>query len=379
MLKNKKLLMQIEMFLIKMDYTDFIKSRLKEVLFNYAYCKENKVSHNSYDINKINKEDFIIHLIGFIDGDGCLRSGKRVGHKKGLYRFVPSINIKLSKCDETYLELVLNILGLTNTKIYNYESRGFKKAELCITSKENLLKVINLIDTNGMFLSQKRLRDYKDFKNLLVYLNETKLDVHNLAWVEKGMEIIKDLNTYTNLLSNDTKNLDYIKNNLTWDYALGFIEAEGSLVLHYNTKKNYIFNSFEITQVTVNDNILWGILSFINEYNNPLIIKNNVEINTKGIVLDKSKSRKQPLSRLTLTNNELLYHKIIPLMLSKNLYTKMQINLVYWFFGVIICYKLKDIDECRNLYFKLKDLINSNDSNNLLDLNEILEILNKYL
>ena len=158
----------------------------------------------------------------------------------------------------------------------------------------------------------------------------------------------------------------------------GFIEAEGSFILHYNTKKNYIFNSFEITQNKANDLILWGILDFIKKYNNPLIIKENIEIKTKGIVEDKSKSRKQRLSRLTLTNNDVLFNKIIPLMISKDFYSKKQINLIYWIFGVIICKDLKHSDECLNLYFKIKEVINTN-STDLLDLNEILMILNKYL
>ena len=236
--------------------------------------------------------------------------------------------------------------------------------------------MVNLLD-NTPFLSQKRSRDLKLLKNLLVYINKTKLIRHDITWLEKGMEIIKDLNTYNNI-PNDVKDLEYIKDNLTIEYIIGFIEAEGSFILHYNTKKDYIFNSFEITQLVVNNFILWGILDFIKNFNNPLIISKNIEINTKGIVEDKSKSRKQSLSRLTLTNNEVLFNKIIPLMLSSNFYTKKQIYLVYWIFGVIISYKLKDIDECRNLYFKLK-IANNNHDYELLNLNEILDILNKYL
>lgn len=236
--------------------------------------------------------------------------------------------------------------------------------------------MVNLLD-NTPFLSQKRSRDLKLLKNLLVYINKTKLICHDITWLEKGMEIIKDLNTYNNI-PNDVKDLEYIKDNLTIEYIIGFIEAEGSFVLHYNTKKDYIFNSFEITQLVVNNFILWGILDFIKNWNNPLIISKNIEINTKGIVEDKSKSRKQSLSRLTLTNNEVLFNKIIPLMLSSNFYTKKQIYLVYWIFGVIISYKFKDIDECRNLYFKLKTA-NNNHDHELLNLNEILDILNKYL
>lgn len=65
-------------------------------------------------------------------------------------------------------------------------------------------------------------------------------------------------------------------------------------------------------------------------------------------------------------------------MISKDFYSKKQINLIYWIFGVIICKDLKHSDECLNLYFKIKEVINTN-STDLLDLNEILKIINKYL
>lgn len=148
--------------------------------------------------------------------------------------------------------------------------------------------------------------------------------------------------------------------------------------MHYNTQKNYIFNSFEITQNKANGLILEGILDFIKNYNDNLIINKDIEIKTKGIVEDNSKTRKNLLNRLTLTNNEVLYYKIIPLLVHKNLYSKMQINLIYFIFGVIICKDLKEYDECVKLYLEIKDVINTHDTK-LLDLNYILTILNKYL
>lgn len=333
-------------------------------------------------MEKIKDIEFNKHLIGFLDGDGILRSGQRIGHKKGLFRFAPNMGLDVIIYDLNYLKLIKEMLllpsvpaprGGADKKIYISKN----KATLLLSSKEELELLMEILDNSQSFITQKRVRDYKLLKKLLDYLDSTKLNKKDEIWRDKGLEIIKDLNTFNNLPSDD-KTLNNIKKMLSLDYIIGFIEAEGSFILHYNTKKNNIFNSFEITQNKANDLILWGILDFIKKYNNPLIIKDNVEIKTKGIVMDNSKSRKQSLSRLTLTNNDVLYSKIMPLMISKDFYTKKQINLVYWIFGVIICKDLKHSDECVNLYLKIKEVINTNNID-LLDLNEILIILNKYL
>jgi hypothetical protein len=58
------------------------------------------------------------------------------------------------------------------------------------------------------------------------------------------------------------------------------------------------------------------------------------------------------------------------------MYTKMELNLVNFILGVVICKYLKDIPECKKLYIKIKDSITNNE---LLNLNEVLLVLNKYL
>ncbi len=373
MKNNKILIMNIDKLMSKLNWTSFVKERFKKLLIQYEYCRNNKILHYPVDLENLDLKKYYLSFIGFMDGDGSIKSGKRVGHIKGIYRFAPNFTLKIHEVDKPYLELIIKVFDLSNKSIY-VDKNG---AYITISKQKDIKLVMDIIDNNQEFLTQKKARDYLLFKKLLLYINKTQLITHNTIWVEKGLEIIKDLNTYNNLPS-DEETLNNIKKYLSWDYILGFIEAEGSVILHYNTKKNYIFNSFEITQNKANNLILWGILDFIKEYNNPLIIKENVEIQTKGVVEDKSKSRKQTLSRLTLTNNDVLFNKIIPLMLSSDLYSKMQINLIYWIFGVIICKELRSSEECVNLYLKIKEVINSN-STNLLDLNEILIILNKYL
>lgn len=371
---NKDLLKRIDIFVNKLLLTSIIKDRLKEILIRYENCRIKKLNNYPLRIEEIDKKRWLIHLIGFLDGSGHIKSGKRVGHKKGLFRFVPRINIELT--DLYYLNLIKKMLNLPEDKKIYFNSTK-KTSALTFSSRQELNFIMGIIDENQCFLSQKKSRDYLLLKELLVYIDDTKLITHDLIWVNKGLEKIKDLNTYNNLPSNE-KILNGIKRDISLDYILGYIEAEGSLTLNYNLKKDYIFNTFEITQNKANDLILWGILDFIKEYNNPLIIKDNIEIQSKGIIENNSKSKKHIISHLVLTDNEVLFSKIIPLMISSDLYSNMQIKLVYWIFGVIISKDLKHSSECLNLYLKIKEAMNSN-SRDLLDLNEILIILNKYL
>ena len=382
---RKELIYNIEKFLNKLSFTIYTKNRLKEILLRYEDCRIKNSNHYEFKIEEIDKQKFYKHLIGFIDGDGSLRSGKRVGHKKGLFRFVPNMVIKLHKCDKNYLELIARVLDLGDKNIHIVKMKNDIQINFSMSSKSDMEFFMYIIDNYQLFLTQKKVRDYLLIKKLYEYLDSTKLIIHDLLWVEKGLNIIKDLNTYNNLQlvpaprgSADDKFLNYILENINIEYIIGFIEAEGSFVLHEQKSKNHIHCSFEITQNKENGLILKGILNFIKNYNDPLIIEKDIKITTKGIIEDKGKSRKSILNRMVLTNNELLLNKIIPLMVSSDFYTKKQINLVYWIFGVIICNNLKDYEECVNLYLKIKEVINTN-STDLLDLNEILIIINKYL
>lgn len=115
---NKFLINEINKLISKLSYTDYINNRLRDLLIKYEYCRHNKVLHYPYNIEDIDLDIFNRHLIGFIDGDGSLRSGKRVGHKKGLYRFVPNLVIKLDKVDLNYLQLVVQVLNFKNINVY---------------------------------------------------------------------------------------------------------------------------------------------------------------------------------------------------------------------------------------------------------------------
>lgn len=73
---------KIELLLEKLPYTSFIKERLEKVLLKYEYCRKNKLHQYPYDVKELNVQEFNRHFVGFMDGDGILRSGKRIGHKK---------------------------------------------------------------------------------------------------------------------------------------------------------------------------------------------------------------------------------------------------------------------------------------------------------
>ncbi len=377
--KEKKMLninTQLLSLVNNQDMTFLIKERLYKILLRYEYCRLNKKLHYPVNINEIDLNEFNKHLIGFIEGDGSIKSGKRQGHKKGLYRFSPNMSIKLHSVDIPYLKLIIILLNLDTIKPYLYPENIQKATSITISKESQLSCLFNIVESNQNFLTQKKRRDYKEIKDLLNYISSTKLIKHDLDWLSKGEELIKNLNTYKDLNQDKEEYLKLISKDITWEYILGFIEAEGSLVLHYNKIKDNIWCTFEITQTKSNGLILYAILDFIKNFNDPLIIKQNVELKTKGILEDKGKSRKEILNRLVLISNDYLYYKLIPLMLSKDLYTKMQINLVYFILGVIILkYNKKDL-KCRELYFKLKKNMNINNPQEWISLEEILDVLN---
>ena len=109
---------KIELLLEKLPYTSFIKKRLEKVLLKYEYCRINKLHQYPYDVKELNVQEFNRHFVGFMDGDGILRSGKRIGHKKGLFRFAPNLGIDLIKYDLNYLELIKKMLVLPDKNIY---------------------------------------------------------------------------------------------------------------------------------------------------------------------------------------------------------------------------------------------------------------------
>lgn len=61
------------------------------------------------------------------------------------------------------------------------------------------------------------MRDLQIMKDLLEYLDKTKNEQYNINWLSRGELLIKDLNTYNNLESNESI-LNYIKSNINKDY-----------------------------------------------------------------------------------------------------------------------------------------------------------------
>lgn len=90
------------------------------------------MNHYSYNMEKIKDIEFNKHLIGFLDGDGILRSGQRIGHKKGLFRFAPNMGLDVIIYDLNYLKLIKEMLLLpSDKKIYISKN----KATLLLSSK----------------------------------------------------------------------------------------------------------------------------------------------------------------------------------------------------------------------------------------------------
>lgn len=176
---NKVLLMNVESFVDSMEMTSLIKEELLAKLIKYEYCRENNLNSFDYNTKDLKDNEFNSHLVGFIDGDGYIKTGKRVGHKKGYYRIVPHITIELSNKNERYLNLIIKEIFLENKKVHNRIDRSI--AVIDIRSKEELNKIMGIIDGNNGFISEKKSKDYIKFKELLNYLDITKEELHGEA------------------------------------------------------------------------------------------------------------------------------------------------------------------------------------------------------
>lgn len=134
----------IKLFVERLELTPLVRNKLSDLLLKYDYCQKNKILHYPVNREDLDLESFYSSLVGFINGDGSLKSGKRKGHKEGLYRFTPNIVICIHSIDKPYLELVINILNFKNIKVYTGKGEKRYSSTISFSKKEDVLKLINI-------------------------------------------------------------------------------------------------------------------------------------------------------------------------------------------------------------------------------------------
>lgn len=225
-----KIVTILMILLNKLNYSDIIKIKLIDNLLNYEI---NRINGLNLSYLKFNKENFESHFVGFFDGDGSCRTGKRDNN----LRYTPNLLIKLHIDDQEYLNIIINYFKVS-TKIY-YEENNTKSL-LNINTEDKLFVFIKLLDNNKLLT--KKYYDYILWKELFnIYYNKLIIKSDKL---ELCNEINKKINKYIDI--NKFPNTEHIINNINTNKVLGFIEAEGHFGIKSQSQK-YI-TSLEILQ-----------------------------------------------------------------------------------------------------------------------------------
>lgn len=331
-----------------------VKLKLKEYLFEYEYCRKLKIYTFPKDLNLINKKEFLLHLMGFIEGDGSFKPGNRIKDK----RFIPSFCIDLNEDDVQYLLLILYYFDFKNKTVYYRKDNN--SAKIDIGSIEDLSKIMNLLDNNS-FLTKKGY-DYIIWKELikLEHLRRSissNNESERLKLYNQGSILSNLINNYDNI-ENKLVSINDINKSITLEYILGFIEAEGLFGIIKSNDKFQV--RFEITQASLNSNILHGIKNYLN--NLP------VDPNFTGSLSDydklhieKRKGKTLEKSKLTISNIDYHYFRIIPHFVNTTFYTKKYLDFIIWMIAVIIKkHGLDYFSEGRELLEDLKKTNNTN-------------------
>lgn len=344
----------MDKFMNNVCLSNEVKLRIKDCLFQYEYCRILNIYHFPKDLSIINNKEFISHLMGFIEGDGSFKSGHRIKDK----RFVPSFCIDLNSDDVQYLLLILYYLNFNNKTVYYKKDNS--SAKLDLGSIEDLSKIINLLDNNP-FLTKKGY-DYIIWKKIIKleqlrrstpFNNQSKrLDIYN-----EGSILANLINNYENI-DNKLVSINDINKYINLDYIIGFIEAEGLFGIIKSNDKFQV--RLEITQASLNSNILHGIKNYLNNL--------SVDPNFTGSLSDydklhieKKKGKTLEKSKLTISNIDYHYFRIIPHFVNTTFYTKKYLDFIIWMIAVII--KKHGLDYFSDGRELLEDLKKTNNTN----------------
>lgn len=302
-----------------LNWSIITKERMLNYLKDYKYSRLNglNIRYSLNDLKMLDKEMFYKHLVGFMDGDGSFRSGRRDNGT----RYSPTITFKLHKDDVDYMSYVAKVLNVSNTNFYTNKKDN---TLALIISKQNEIKdiILPIFDTYKLLGAKKY--DYELWRNIVIIYND-KINLDKST----RLRICDDYNIALNTNSEiHTPNYDYVMNNINNEYILGFIEAEGYFGIKYQNKKFHV--NIEISQHKNSENLLKGIQNTI--INWPCDNNLNYELKplTNKLYPDQNKYR------IIISGVDRLYYQIIPTILNNELYTRKYIDFIMWTVSVII-------------------------------------------
>ncbi|YP_008475038.1 putative LAGLIDADG endonuclease, partial (mitochondrion) [Candida oxycetoniae] len=322
-------------------YIQSASETTREISFNlYDFHKYNQILTNKNDLlyKNINSipDDFLIWLIGFIEGDGAIQT------YSDKFKFV------LTQKESNVLYLIQNILGIG--KVVHYPQGKYNNKNdfyrLIVTKNSHILLLTYLL--NGNLAINSRINQLSHWINLLNIKSIIKLNNKNIKLINKPVDI-----------------------SLNDPWLSGFTDAEGCFNISIENNRRYssnqriklrylldqkdeiilnkIKNLFSLGKVTLRNNTNgvyrytitglkgnYKIISYFNKY--PLYTKKSISYNSYNKVYNM------------LINKEHLTEE--GLMKIRRIKTNMSINNSLTTKTGRKSYKLKDKDIVRYFYFK---------------------------
>lgn len=359
---NNNLKELLELTINNISISSYNKNLISKYLLNYENSRLNITNFNNIEINHNN---FCSHFSGFLDGDGCLRTGRRDQGK----RYNPTILIELHKDDWEYLDL-LNKYFKLNSLLY-YSNRN---SVILIVS--NVLIINNLLIPllNEYKLLSKKYYDYLLWKEVVnIYYNKLIDKSERLLICDKYHVLI---NKYNEI--NKFPLMEHINNNINTLKVLGFIEAEGHFTIKPKSQK-YLLR-IEILQRKESEPYLKGIYNLIDNWYVDPIYQFKLKPITKLLYKEEEKLK------VYILGIDRLYYSVIPTILHYGLYTRKYIDFVLWIIGVIIKkhglhHTIEGqllLEEIRLSYNKNRYNLNNNIIPSLLNILKVLSIKPLY-
>lgn len=330
-------------------------------IINYEKSRLNNTNFiESHYNEEIDMSYLLNHIVGFVDGDGSFRSGRR---DKGT-RYAPNISLNLHKDDNEYLNY-LNIVLKLQTKIYYSKNRD--DCTLLVSNPLVLKNIIIPIFDKYPLLGAKA-KDYQIWKEVVNTWQDNNLSkAEKLTLCDKH---ITYLNKNTEL---HTPQYEHVIKNITIPYIIGFIEAEGHLGIPQRSKTKMFSPCLEIGQHINSKELIRAIQDNILNWTPNENLTYELPLVTNNLYKDQNKYK------FKISNIDRLYYQVVPTILNHGLYTRKYIDFVMWMTSIIIIkHGLHLTDNGKLLLKDMKLCINNKrylQKNQLVPLSRILDVL----
>lgn len=312
------------------------------------------------NFNRTDNNKLLWWLVGFTDGDGYF-AGSVLKDQKAI-KYIYGFHLHTE--DSVALNVINSILK-TNATLLTRKSEDLTSIDIM---QQNIIKdVVIPLFTKYPLITIKYYGFLKWADQFNHYINRTK----SWEWYQENKHIINDYKPIPNV------NIHYENINISW--LIGFIEAEGSFILEVpkSTSKNKVTRiGLSITQDGISVDTLNEISKFIKLWelskDVPLPIKlffeEKINIDANWVNVYKN-SKDRTFHLLLVTNMDLLYYIVLPILKTQPFLTRKAKSFKLWEIALnIIIRGLHNTNEGMILLNLLKKEINKYNSKIELEL-----------